>query len=739
MKRLKILMILLAISVLGLQAQELAVYQDPSKDIETRIDDALKRMTLAEKVALCHAQGKFYSNGVPRLGIPGLWMSDGPHGVRAEILWREWRQAGWEIDSCTAFPSLTCLAATFDPDMALLYGIAIGQEAAYRNKQVLLGPGVNIYRTPLNGRNFEYMGEDPLLSASMCAPYIKGVQQNGVSACVKHFAVNNQEWDRMSVDVEVSERALRELYLPAFEAAVKQGGVWSVMGAYNKLRGTHCSHNDYLLNKILKQEWGFDGVVMSDWDATHNFREAAFNGLDIEMGTSQRPDKGIKWDKFTFNESYLGNDFLKALEAGEVPESIVDEKARRVLRLIFRTGYSPVRHTGNQDYEGHSAVCRKIGSEGIVLLKNSVGSDNGKPLLPLSGWIKPESTILVVGDNATRRLTENGGSSELKAQHETSVLEALQKEYGERVMNVDGYSPMPERLSDQQREEWKANDEAKRLQTILLARTADVVIFVGGLNKDGGQDCEDSDRSSYELPYRQAELIKEISEVNPNIVCILMSGNAVEMNWADRTPAILQAWYLGSETGNAVADVLTGRMNPCGKMPFSVPFKLEDCAAHSFGKIAYPGIDKKVEYKEDILVGYRWHDTRNLPARYPFGHGLSYTTFKYSDAKINTTGNKWAVSVKVQNTGKVGGKEVVQVYVGKDGSAVPRAKKELKAFAKFFLKPGESKVWTFNIDPATDLRYFDEAANAWKTEPGKYTIYIGSSSTDIRQTLTAKL
>ena len=728
---------LLTMPFLKVSSQELPVYQDPSKSVEERIDDALSRMTLAEKVALCHAQGKFYSNGVPRLGIPGLWMSDGPHGVRAEILWREWRQAGWEIDSCTAFPSLTCLAATWNPEMALKYGTAIGEEAAYRNKQVLLGPGVNIYRTPLNGRNFEYMGEDPYLSGQMCAPYIKGVQKNGVSCCVKHFALNNQEWGRWSINVEVSERALREIYLPAFQSAVKNGGVWSVMGSYNKLRGTHCSHNDYLLNKILKDEWGFDGVVMSDWDATHNFKEAVYNGLDIEMGTSQRPDKGIKWDKFTFNECYLGNDFYNALKNGDVPEDVVNEKARRVLRLIFRTSYSPVRHTGSMDYEGHAAVCREIGSEGIVLLQNNKTESLKHPLLPLSAWLKPEHTIMVVGDNATRMLTLDGGSSELKAQHETSALEAMKNLFGNNVFHNQGY--WVEAANNSKHDEWAESNAVSRTQAVLMARTADLVIFVGGLNKDRFQDCEDSDRKSYDLPYEQAQLIEELAEVNPNIVCVIMSGNAVHMDWADKVPAILQAWYLGSETGNALLDVLMGDVNPSGKLPFSIPYKLEDCAAHSFGEIAYPGNGKQVEYKEDILVGYRWHDTRNIPAQFAFGHGLSYTTFKYGNAKLRKDGEKWVISVPVKNTGKLTGKEVVQVYVGKEDSSVPRAKKELKAFKKIELQPGEEKIVELVIDTQTDLQYYDETTKAWKTESGEYTIYVGSSSTDIRSKIKITL
>ena len=735
----------LIIIMLALEAKvQTLPYQDTTLPIEQRVEDALSRMTLAEKVGICHGWGKFYSGGVPRLGIPGLWMSDGPHGVRAEIDWNEWKDAGWTTDSCTAFPSLTCLAATWNPQMAEKYGRALGEEAAYRNKNVMLGPGVNIYRTPLNGRNFEYMGEDPLLSATMCVPYIQGVQSNGVACCVKHCALNNQEVQRWTVNVECSERALREIYLPAFQAAVQKGHVWSLMGSYNKFRGTHCSHNDYLLNQILKREWGFDGVVVSDWDATHNMREAAMNGLDLEMGTSQRRDKGIDWQHFTWDECYLGNDFLHAIRKGELPESLVNEKARRVLTLIFRTAYSNNPQHGNRDYVAHSAVCREIGNEGIVLLKNSLPpapsvrgiASKQLGILPLTGEVR--GRLLLVGDNAVRRLTQGGGSSELKAQHETSVLEAMKQEFGDRVRFAQGYLPgrtdyskehaVPQSIVDSLREE-----------AVAMAAQADIVIFVGGLNKNHHQDCEDSDRTSYDLPFGQPELIEALARVNPNVVCVLMGGNAVAMPWADHVAAILQAWYLGSEPGPAIADILTGRVNPSGHLPISIPVKLDDCAAHSFGPTAYPGDGTTVTYQEDLLVGYRWHDTKEIPARYAFGHGLSYTTFEYGKMKWEWQGKELVITVPVTNSGDRAGKEVVQLYVGEDNPTVLRPKKELKAFEKILLQPGETKQVTFRLNPATDFAYYDDTAKQWTTNYGRYTLSIGRSSADIRQTVKISL
>ena len=730
MKKSIITLCALAVSLSGMA--QLPVYQDETKPIEERVKDALSRMTLEEKVAMCHAQSKFSSPGVPRLGIPELWMSDGPHGVREEIQWGSWSNAGWTNDSCTAFPALTCLAATWNPEMAALYGKAVGEEARFREKDILLGPGANIYRTPLNGRNFEYMGEDPYLTSEMIVPYVQELQKNGVAACVKHYALNNQEKQRWDVDVIVSERAMYEIYLPGFKAAVQKGGAWSIMGAYNKILGTHACHNDLTLNKILKGEWGFDGVVVSDWAGTHNTYEAAVNRLDIEMGTDQRPDKGIRGRAFKAEDCYLGNDFLNLIREGKVSESVVDDKAARILRLIFRTAMNTKKPFGNMDYAAHSKVARTIGGEGIVLLQNNAPKKGEQPLLP----IVPTryGKILVVGDNATRKLCMGGGSSELKVQHETSVLDAMKAKYGDKITYAKGYEA-GRTMYGSVEEVKQSIVDSLRNAAVIAAKEADLIVFVGGLNKNRHQDCEDGDRLTYDLPFAQNELLDAMLAVNPRVVTVLVSGNAVRIPFPERMPAILQSWYIGSELGPTVVDVLCGDVNPSGKLPFSFPAKLEDCAAHSFGEIGYPGDGVKVEYKEDILVGYRWHDTKKIPARYPFGHGLSYTTFTYGkpalSAKAMGEGGELTLTLNVTNTGKREGKEVVQLYIGDDKATVLRPVKELKGFEKISLAPGETKQVTFTIT-ADDLKFFDEATHSWKAETGKFTAYVGSSLTDIR-------
>ena len=712
---------------------QLPVYQDETKPIEERVKDALSRMTLEEKVAMCHALSKFSSPGVPRLGIPELWMSDGPHGVREEIQWGSWSNAGWTNDSCTAFPALTCLAATWNPEMAALYGKTVGEEARFREKDILLGPGANIYRTPLNGRNFEYMGEDPYLTSEMIVPYVQELQKNGVAACVKHYALNNQEKQRWNVDVIVSERAMYEIYLPGFKAAVQEGGAWSIMGAYNKILGTHACHNDLTLNKILKDEWGFDGVVVSDWGGTHDTYEAAVNGLDIEMGTDGRPDKNIRGRAFKAQDCYLGNDFLNLVREGKVSESVVDDKAARILRLIFRTAMNTKKPFGNMDYAAHSKVARTIGGEGIVLLQNNAPKKGEQAILPIDA--ARYGKILVVGDNATRKLCMGGGSSELKVQHETSVLDAMKAKYGDKITYAKGYEAG--RTMYGSVEEVKPGIvDSLRKAAVAAAKEADLVVFVGGLNKNRHQDCEDGDRLTYDLPFGQNELIDAMLAVNPRVVTVLVSGNAVRIPFPERMPAILQSWYIGSELGPTVVDVLCGDVNPSGKLPFSFPAKLEDCGAHAFGEIGYPGDGVKVEYKEDILVGYRWHDTKKIPARYPFGHGLSYTTFAYGkpalSAKTMTEGDgTLTLTIDVTNSGTCEGKEVVQLYIGDDKTTVLRPVKELKGFEKISLAPGETKSVTFTIT-ADDLKYFDEATHSWKAEAGKFTAYVGSSSTDIR-------
>ncbi|WP_321517752.1 glycoside hydrolase family 3 C-terminal domain-containing protein [uncultured Bacteroides sp.] len=718
----------LTMGAASLKAQQVPAYLDQKQPIEVRVKDALSRMTLEEKVKLCSAQSKFSSHGVPRLGIPEIWMSDGPHGVREEILWDSWGNAEWTNDSCTAFPALICLAATWNPKMSAIYGKAVGEEARYRRKDVLLGPGVNIYRTPLNGRNFEYMGEDPYLASIMVVPYVKGVQSNGVSACVKHYALNNQEVWRGNIDVELSDRALNEIYLPAFKAAIVDGGSWSIMGSYNKVRGEHACHNDLLLNKILKGEWKFDGCVITDWGGAHDTKEAVLNGLDIEMGSYTNGLSSGK--KFAYDDYYLASAYLKGLKDGTYPMSTIEDKASRILRLIFRTAMNSDRPWGSFTNEEHYTVARTVAQEGIVLLKNETDKKKGA-ILPLDA--RKYRSILVVGENAIRRLTEGGGSSVLKVKKEVSPLAGLQAKFGDKIKYTMGYaSGKP--VYDREIKPGFDTDSLRR-EAVRQAAEADLIIFVGGLNKNNFQDCENADRKSLALPFGQNELINDMLKVNKNIVMVLLSGNAVEMPWIKSIPSILQAWYLGSESGNAIADVLSGDVNPSGKLPFSFPVKLADNAAHSFGAISYPGDGVKEVYKEDILVGYRWHDTKKIPALFPFGHGLSYTQFKYGKAvadKKNISGSEeLTITIPVKNIGKVKGKEVVQLYIGDEKCSVLRPVKELKAFQKIELAPGEEQTVSFKIGQDA-LKFFSETAHSWVAEPGTFKVYIGSSSTDIR-------
>jgi beta-glucosidase len=733
-------------------------YLDETQPLEARIDDALGRMTLAEKVALCHAQSKFSTPGVPRLGIPELRYSDGPHGVRAEVEWNTWKYAGWNNDSCTAFPALTCLAATFDPTMAQRYGEAIGEEARYRRKSVLLGPGVNIYRTPLNGRNFEYMGEDPYLSSVMCVPYIRGVQSRGVACCVKHFALNNQELHRWKTNVEVSDRALYEIYLPAFKAAVQQGGAWSVMGAYNCYQGQHCCHNRRLLTEILKGEWGFDGAVVSDWGGVHDTRQAALYGMDLEMGTSTN---GLTEDgTVTYDGYYLAAPYLALLQSGELPASTLDDKCRRILRLIYRTEMDRTAPYGSLASPEHAATCRAIGTAGIVLLRNEkvrpslasmppsdpTGQTGRRLALPPPARLLPlnekrNRRILVVGDNATRSLTQGGGSSELKVKHEVSPLEALCERYGDQITYAQGYAagkasygkvhPVPQALQD-----------SLRAAAVAAAREADVVLFVGGLNKNHHQDCEDGDRESLALPFGQDSLIEALLEVNPRVIVALLSGNAVAMPWAERVPAIVQGWYLGSECGHALVDILSGDVNPSGRLPFTFPARLEDCGAHAFDTLCYPGTGEHEIYREDLMVGYRWADSHATQPLFAFGYGLSYTTFEYGSATLAATeftqADTLVVTVPVTNTGSRLGAEVVQLYVGDDEAPVVRPVKELKAFRKVTLAPGETQDVTLRV-AAADLAYYDDLSACWRAEPGTFTLYVAAAANDVRQQLSARL
>jgi len=727
MRRNVVILFLLFRGVLFLQAQNsVPVYLDPLKPLEERVENALSLMTVEEKVALCHAQSKFSSKGVSRLGIPEVWMSDGPHGVREEIAWDNWGNAQFTNDSCTAFPALTCLAASFNPELSLIYGKAIGEEARYRKKEVLLGPGVNIYRSPLNGRNFEYMGEDPYLASIMVVPYIHGIQQNGVAACVKHFALNNQERWRGHIDVELSDRALYEIYLPAFKAAVIEGQAWSIMGSYNKFRGQHCCHNDLLLNKILKTDWKFDGAVITDWGGAHDDKEAAMNGLDIEMGTGT--DGLTTSSQSSYDYYHLANPLLNAVKKGDVSTDILNDKARRVLRLIFRTSMNPARPWGSFATAEHSKVANQVAKEGIVLLKND------QQILPID--VKAYKKILVVGENATRKMTLGGGSSELKTKYEVSPLQGVKNTFGTQVDikyamgYASGGSAYGRELPS------KLNADSLRNQAINMAKEADLIIYVGGLNKNYLQDCEGGDRTQYELPFDQNKLLAELVKVNKKVVVVLISGNAVAMPWINQVPAIVQAWYLGSESGNAIASVLSGETNPSGKLPFSFGMKLNDYGAHSFDKLCFPGDSIKEVYKEDILVGYRWFDTKNITPLFPFGYGLSYTNFQFGKAAVDkpkyTKNDVVKLSFTMTNTGKTKGAEVAQVYIQDKVSSVARPLKELKGFSKIHLEAGESKLVNMEL-PVSQWAFYDETSKQWKVEPGQFIIHLGSSSRDIKQ------
>ena len=709
------------------------VYLDDSQPIERRIDDAMSRMTLQEKINILHAQSKFSSRGVPRLGFPDFWTDDGPHGVRPDVLWDEWEQAGQTNDSCVAFPALTCLAATWNPSLAWHYGRSLGEEARYRGKDMILGPGVNILRTPLGGRNFEYMGEDPWLVSTMVVPYIRGLQSNGVAACVKHFALNNDEENRHQVNVKVSDRALHEIYLPAFHAAVTKGGAWGLMGAYNLYRDEHNCHNEYLLKDLLKGQWGFDGVVVSDWGGCHDTDQAVNNGLDMEFGSWT--DGLHTGASNAYDNYYLANAYRDGLLSGKYSMQTLNDKVRRVLRLFFRTTMARRGH-GALCSDAHYQTARRIADEGIVLLQNR------GDVLPLDLSRRP--TVLVVGENAIKMMTVGGGSSSLKAQREISPLDGLKArlkdvatvEYergyvGDTTGAYNGVTTGQDLTDSRSQKQLVADAVAK-------ARKADYVIVVGGLNKSDYQDCEGHDRKEYGLPYGQDELVEALAKANRRVVFVNISGNPVAMPWHDRVAAIVQGWYGGSESGEALADVLTGDVCPSGKLPFTWPVKLQDVGAHALK--TYPGtwrdghkiIDET--YSEGVYVGYRWTEAKHIRPLFAFGHGLGYTSFKLSDLRLSssslTAADSLTVTVNVRNTGHRAGAETVQLYIHDDKCSVDRPVKELKGFAKVALQPGESKDVKIVIGRDA-LSFYDEKQGAWTAEPGTFTALVGNASDNI--------
>lgn len=698
--------------------------------MEKRIEKLIKKMTLEEKVGLLHGNSKFYVAGVERLGIPEWSLSDGPHGVRAEINRHDWAYAGWTNDSASYFPTGTAFAAAWNPELAYRRGEVLGEEARWRKKDVLLGPGVNIIRSPLCGRNFEYMSEDPYMNSVLAVAYIKGLQSRDVACSVKHFAVNNQETNRTTVDVECSERALREIYLPAFKAAVQEGGALTVMAAYNKFRGEFCAENNYLVCKILRNEWGFDGVYVTDWGAAHSTIPSMEAGLDLEMGTLI--DKYEDW--------YYANPLIEAVKSGKIPMSLVDEKVGDVLRVMIKTNVLDPKKRfgpGSMNTKEHQQATYDAAAEAIVLLKNQ------NNLLPLD--FSSIKSLAVIGDNATRKHSNGGLSSEIKAVYEVTPLEALRAKWGDKVdiRFAQGYEKLSTFVEGSNNGQSSGTFSSKTQESdallkeaVEVARTSDVALLVCGLNHD--YDTESFDRLNMDIPYGQVELIQEVVKANPRTIVVMIAGSPLNMAAVDIcSPAIVWAWFNGMEGGNALVDVLSGKVNPSGKMPFTTPVSLDQSPAHALGN--FPGRDLKVNYEEDILVGYRWFDTKGLPVVYPFGYGLSYTTFNYSnlntDKKTYDQADTIQATFTLTNTGDREGAEVAQLYVSDLVCSVMRPVKELKGFKKVFLKPGESRRITLDI-PVSSLAFYSEAQSQFVVEPGEFILQLGASTSDIKQKIS---
>jgi beta-glucosidase len=707
---------------------------------DAKINALIQKMTLEEKVHMIHANSAFAAGGIKRLGIPEIMTSDGPHGVRPEQ-GRDWKGVKDANDAGTYMPTNNTLASTWNPELGYAFGKVLGSEANARGKDVILGPGINIMRAPLNGRNFEYLSEDPFLVSKMVVGYIEGVQSQGVSACVKHYAANNQETHREDIDVNMSERALREIYLPGFKAAVQQGGVNTLMGSYNKFRGQFATENHYLMTDILKNEWGFKGLVMSDWGSVHNTMDALRNGTDLEMGTdlvlnSNGVDQSAASastaaptpSKTVFDRFYLADAALDAVKKDPTLVPLLDDKVRRILRVMYATSMmdGAKRQPGAYNTKEHQATALKVAEEGIVLLKNDGN------ILPLKKTVK---TIAVIGENATRPNSLGGGSGQVKAKYEISALQGLKNELGNTatITYAQGY-----KIARDQKADPKMIAEA-----VAAAKAADVVVYVGGSIhgydytkwSDNAYDAEGVDKPDMNMPFGQDELVKAVLAANPNTVVVLYGGGPIDVSaWAGQAKGIVEAWYPGMEGGNALAHILFGDVNPSGKLPVTFPVKLEDSPAMKLGEYpSTPGNPLKQTYKEDIFVGYRYFDTYKVAPQFAFGHGLSYTTFKYDNLSVTPGSKSATVKLRVTNSGKTAGAEVVQVYVKDEQASVKRPEKELKGFQKVFLQPGESKTVTLTLD-AGAFQYYDEAKKQWVLEPGKFDVLVGSSSRDIRLT-----
>jgi beta-glucosidase len=687
--------------------------------LKAKINSIVSKMTLEEKIGMLHGNALFSSGGVPRLGIPELTCDDGPLGIREEIKRFDWASAGWTTDSATFLPNGSAIAATWNPVMANRYGVVLGEEANARKKVVMLSPAFNICRMPLCGRTYEYYSEDPYLNSLLAVQSVKGIQSQHVAACIKHFAANNQELNRDSVNTIVSERALREIYFPAFKAAVQQGNAYTVMSAYNKLNGYWCSENGFLLNKILKNKWGFKGAVISDWAGTHHTVAAANNGLDIEMGSSGPYDQ---W--------YFAKPLLDAVRSGKVPVKTIDGKVKRVLWVMYHTSMSANHPKGSIATPAHAKTAYGIASESVVLLKND------SHLLPLKAAnIK---RIAVIGDNAARTFALGGFGAGVKAKHEVTALEGIRSRFGKTaaISFAQGYKAnYLASNSDEQNRGYGEPGQKLIDEAVALAKTSDVAILCIGSNRE--YESEAHDRKSLALPFGEEALVKAVTAVNPNTVIVIMAGAPYDLGEVKKAGhAIVWSWFNGSEAGNALADVLTGVVNPSGKLPFTFPVSLGDTPAAALN--TYPGKGATAEYKEGILVGYRWYDTKKIEPQYPFGYGLSYTNFSIShfSADKKTYGKNGAIRAKftIKNTGSSYGGEVVQLYASDPVCSVLRPEKELKAFKKVFLQPGETKTIELDVKVG-DLAFYDEAKKGWNTESGEYILQLGNSSRNISKTV----
>ncbi|MFA9187346.1 glycoside hydrolase family 3 C-terminal domain-containing protein [Flavobacterium sp. FBOR7N2.3] len=707
------------------------VGKEIGNQFDAEIDKLVSQMTLEEKIGMLHGNSMFTSGGVKRLGIPELKMADGPLGVREEISRDSWAPAGLTNDFATYYPAAGALAATFNQEMAYTFGNSVGQELRARDKDMLLSPAINIVRTPLGGRTYEYMTEDPFLNKKLTVPMVVGLQDNDVMACVKHFAANNQETNRDFVDVQIDERTLREIYLPAFEASVKEGKAYSIMGAYNKFRGEYLCENDYMLNKILRDEWGFEGVVVSDWAAVHSTVKSLKSGLDIEMGTPK-----------PFNEFYLADKLIGAAKNKEISETEIDKHVKRILKVLFQVKAmgGKERIKGSLATEAHYQDAYKIAAESIVLLKNE---NNALPL-KLDGV----KSIAVIGNNATKKNALGGFGAGVKTKREITPLDGLKNRLPSsiKINYAEGYLERYE-------EKNKGNlgnitstgpvtidqlDPTKLQEAIETAKNSDIAIVFAGSNRD--YETEASDRRDLHLPFGQEELIKKVVAVNPRTIIVMVAGAPFDLNQVQKeTSALVWTWFNGSEGGNALADVLLGKVNPSGKLPWTMPVNLKDSPAHATN--SFPG-DKVVNYAEGILVGYRWFDTKKIEPLYPFGYGLSYTTFAFENGKTDKTEyaleETISISLDVKNTGKVDGKEVVQVYVSKPNSKVERAAQELKGFKKVMVKAGNSEKISIQI-PVKELAYYDVTSKKWVVESGKYTLKLGNSSRSIMQDIAVNV